>query len=88
MMFGPEKQGNFKQVVIKGIHENRVEIEEASEMSSVCVHIKTVGKTTEIKNNQIRKGSYLINPVEKQEKGKNPYQSLCVKYFDAHIRVL
>jgi hypothetical protein len=41
-------------------------------MSSICVHVKTVGKNTEpIKNNQIRKGSYLINPLEKKEKDKN-----------------
>lgn len=30
----------------------------------------------------------MINPVNQVEKGKNPYQSLCVKYFDAQIRVL
>ena len=58
-------------------------------MSSICVHVKTIGKNTEpIKNNQIRKGSYLINPIEKKDKDKNQYQSLCVKYFDAFIRVL
>ena len=52
MMFGPDRNGNFKPVVVKGIHENRVEIDAASEMSSVCVHIKTIGKSTEpIKNN-------------------------------------
>jgi hypothetical protein len=40
-------------------------------MSSICVHVKTVGKNTEpIKNNQIRKGSYLINPIEKKDKDK------------------
>jgi len=51
-MFGPDKNGNFKSVVIKGIHENRVSIEEAGEMSSICVNVKTIGKNTEpIKNN-------------------------------------
>jgi GTPase len=25
MMFGPDRNGNFKPVVVKGIHENRVE---------------------------------------------------------------
>lgn len=52
MMFGPDRNGNFRPVTIKGIHENRVSIQEAGEMASVCVHIKTVGKNAEaIKNN-------------------------------------
>jgi hypothetical protein len=29
MMFGPDKNGNFKLVIIKGIHEDRVPITEA-----------------------------------------------------------
>ena len=72
MMFGPDRYGQFKPVVVKGIHQNRVEVQEAEPMSSICVHVKTIGKNTEpIKNNQIRKGSYLINPLEKKEKDKN-----------------
>ena len=63
MMFGPDRNGLFKEVVIKGIHENRVNIEEATINSSVCFNIKTVGKVEEIKRNHIRKGSCLINPL-------------------------
>jgi GTPase len=44
MMFGPDRNGNFKEVAIKGIHENRVSIEEAQTNASVCFNIKTVGK--------------------------------------------
>lgn len=52
MMFGPDRNGNFRPVVIKGIHENRVPITEAGEMASICVHVKTVGRNAEpIKNN-------------------------------------
>lgn len=51
MMFGPDRNGNFKQVVIKGIHENRVDVDHADEMASCCVHIKTVGKGVDIKSN-------------------------------------
>jgi GTPase len=73
-MFGPDKNGYFRQVVIKGIHENRVNITSAGEMSSICVNVKTVGKNAEpIKNNQIRKGSCLINPIAQKNKAVNPY---------------
>jgi GTPase len=51
LMFGPDRIGNFRPVVVKGIHENRVGIQEAGPMSSVCVNVKTVGKNAEpIKN--------------------------------------
>jgi len=88
-MFGPDRNGNFRPVIVKSIHENRVSIDEAGPMSSVCVNVKTIGKNTEpIKNCQIRKGSCLINPIVARVKGSNPYQALCVKYFDAQIRIL
>jgi len=52
MMFGPDRNGNFRPVAIKGIHENRVPIQFADEMASICVHVKTIGKNAEpIKNN-------------------------------------
>ena len=64
LMFGPDRNGNFRPVVIKGIHENRVNIEEAGLLSSICVSVKTIGKNIgPIKNSHIRKGSCLINPV-------------------------
>mmetsp|Transcript_33039 Transcript_33039/g.50631 ORF Transcript_33039/g.50631 Transcript_33039/m.50631 type:complete len:150 (+) Transcript_33039:715-1164(+) len=51
MMFGPDRNGNFRPVTVKSIHENRVNIAEAGPMASVCLNIKTVGKNTEpIKN--------------------------------------
>lgn len=74
MMFGPDRHGNFKPVAIKGIHENRCEIPEAGEMSSICVAIKVMGKNAEpIRNNHIRKGSCLINPITSKTKGVNQY---------------
>lgn len=64
MMFGPDRNGMFKAVTIKGIHENRCEITEAGEMSSICVNVKVTGKNPDpIKNNHIRKGSCLIDPI-------------------------
>lgn len=51
MMFGPDRNGNYREVVIKGIHENRMAITEAFEMQSICVNVKTSGKNTDpIKN--------------------------------------
>ena len=41
LMFGPDKNGNFKPVIIKGIHEDRVPIEEAGVSQSICVNIKS-----------------------------------------------
>jgi len=51
LMFGPDKNGNFKKVVIKGIHENRVSIDSAGEMRSICVNVKPGRNTDPIKNN-------------------------------------
>jgi len=52
LMFGPDRNGTFRPVVIKGIHENRVSIDQAGPMSSICVNVKTVGKQVQpIKNN-------------------------------------
>ena len=57
-------------------------------MAMVCFNVKTVGKGVEIRDRDIRKGSYLINPIDDKTKGKNPYHSICVKYFDAEIKVM
>ena len=68
LMFGPDKNGNFKSVIIKGIHEDRVPILEAGVSQSICVNIKSKDP---IKRNHIRKGVSLINPLK--AKGFNPY---------------
>ena len=88
MMFGPDRQGNFKEVIVKGIHENRVGIQEAQTDSSVCFNIKTTGKHEEIKRNHIRKGSCLINPLTQTVAGVNPYHQQCIRHFDANIKIL
>lgn len=40
-----------------------------------------------ITQEHIRKGSFLINPLEKKVKGQNPYHSICTKYFTAKIKI-
>lgn len=49
MMFGPDANGNFKEVQIKGIHENRVTIDHAFEQSSVTLKIKVTNAKDTIK---------------------------------------
>lgn len=88
LMFGPDRNGNFKAVKVKGIHENRVPINEASEGMQVTLKLKQIGKTeTAIQRDHIRKGSFLINPIEKKVKGQNPYHEVCSKYFIAKIKI-
>jgi GTPase len=43
-MMGPDKNGNFKPVVVKSIHENRVEVPQAGKGASVCIQIKNANK--------------------------------------------
>ena len=58
-------------------------------MSSITVAIKMTGKNAgPIKAKNIRKGSCLINPIVAKTKGVNPYLDLCVKYFDAQMKIL
>lgn len=88
MMFGPDRHGNFKTVVVKGIHENRVPIAEASAGMQVTLKVKQTDKDAlKITQNQIRKGSFLINPLFQTTKGKNPYHEVCARYFTATIKV-
>lgn len=44
LYLGPDKNGQFKAVVVKGLHENRVEIEHAKKGSTICVNIKSLNK--------------------------------------------
>ena len=87
-MYGPDKNGNFREMLIKGIQENRVPIEEAGYMQAVTVAIRETGEKSlpALKQSQIRKGTVLINPLPKV-KGENVYHRLGVKYFDAAIQV-
>lgn len=71
LMFGPDAQGNFKKVAVKGIHENRIDVEQAFETDSVTLKVKTVGKDV-VSQKHVRKGSCLINPLTQKEKGSNP----------------
>lgn len=88
-MIGPDKNGNFKPVVIKSIHENRVDIDSAGKGQTICASIKNVNKKDLVlKTNSFRKGMSLIalnktHAVSK--KGVNPLDQLCIREFDAEV---
>lgn len=44
LLMGPDKSGNFRPVIVKGMHENRVDIESASKGQNVCIAIKNANK--------------------------------------------
>ena len=85
LMLGPDRNGNFQLVTVKGIHENRVPIDIAPQNSLVCLNIKS---KEAINQNHIRKGTCLINPLKVTKPGLNPYHSVVAKYFEAKIKVL
>lgn len=86
-MLGPNKNGNFKPVVIKSIHDNRVNVPEATTMMLVCSEIRSTDPDKPLSVHDVRKGSFLINALPEVVKGQNPYQSISVEYFDVEIIV-
>jgi GTPase len=61
LLLGPNKQGSFGPVQIKGIHHKRVAVEEAVAGQAVCFAIKTLVKKETLKRNNFRKGMILID---------------------------
>jgi GTPase len=88
LMFGPDRNGNFKALKVKDIHQTRVPISLATEGTQCTLKVKQIGKNDQpISQDHIRKGSFLINPIEKKAKGHNPYHDVCTKYFAAKIKI-
>ena len=63
LLLGPNKQGQFGPVQVKGIHHKRVAVEEAVAGQAVCFAIKTMVKKEQLKRNNFRKGMILIDPT-------------------------
>ena len=61
LLLGPNKQGQFDPIQVKGIHHKRVDVEEALAGQSVCFAIKTQVKKEQLKRNNFRKGMVLID---------------------------
>lgn len=61
LLLGPDKSGQFKQVIVKTIHHKRVAVEKCVSGQAVCFHIKSVDKKYQLKRNNFRKGMVLID---------------------------
>jgi len=86
---GPDKNGNFKPVTVKGIHENRVDIPHASKGASICIAVKTANKKDlPLKTKGMRKGMSLIEiskNYQATKKNLNPLDALVIREFDAEV---
>jgi GTPase len=61
MMMGPDKNGTFKAIIVKGLQENRVDIETASKGQTVTILVKSVAKAQPIKPSRaLKKGMTLV----------------------------
>ena len=61
LLLGPNKQGQFDPVQVKGIHHKRVDVEEAVAGQAVCFAIKTQAKKEQLKRNNFRKGMVMVD---------------------------
>ena len=77
-MMGPDKNGAFKGVIVKGIQENRVDITECKKGQTVTLLIKSVVKNQALKfaRNSFKKGVTLlgINMVKANQMKKGGAQ--------------
>lgn len=78
LLLGPDKQGEFKEVIVKGIHYKRMAVEEAVCGQACCFNIKGVSKRV-IKRKMFRKGMMVVS---KQEMPESIWE------FDASVKVL
>jgi GTPase len=67
LLLGPDNTGNFKQVIVRGIHYKRMSVEEVVSGQVCCFNIKPVNKKEQIKRNIFRKGMMLIGEDAKPE---------------------
>lgn len=60
LMLGPDSTGQFKPVVVRGIHYKRTNVEEVVSGQVCCFNIKPVGKKEQMKRSIFRKGMVLL----------------------------
>jgi GTPase len=100
LMMGPDKNGTFKGVIVKGIQENRVDIPVAKRNMTVTLLIKSVVKSQTLKfaRNSFKKGVTLLGvnmakavQLKKGGAQANPSQvleQLCIREFEAEVVIL
>ncbi|CDW91120.1 gtp-binding protein 1-like [Stylonychia lemnae] len=96
LYLGPDKIGQFKAVVVKGIHENRVEVNNALKGQTVCINIKSLNKKEQnLKVTSFKKGMLLVGVTQKclqntLKKGgpSASLEALCVREFEAEVVIL
>lgn len=92
LMLGPDKNGNFKAVIVKGMHSNRVDIDYAGKGETITISIKNANKKdAPIKTCHFKKGMVLVGLNKNQLQGKkqdHPLEKLCVREFDAEVVIL
>lgn len=79
LLLGPDAANQFKQVLVRTVHFNRVPVSEALAGQFCCFALKSAKKAKELELRDFRKGCVLLDPK------LNP----CGCYgFEAHISVL
>ena len=66
-LLGPDKHSNFKSVVIKSIHVNRVQRNEAYAGELACFCLKATKANEKLVRKDIRRGMVVIDSQEKPE---------------------
>lgn len=78
LLLGPDKKGDFRQVVVKSIHFKRSSVEEVGSGNSACFHVKAKDKES-LKSTDIRKGMVIL------DKDSNPKAAM---EFEAEVVIL
>lgn len=79
LMLGPDKNGQYTSVNVRGIHIKRAGVEEAVAGQSVCLNVRSSNKKEQLKRKMIKKGMVIID------------RSLCMETaweFDAEVVIL
>jgi len=91
LYIGPDFNGNFHPLIIKGIHENRVDIEQAVPGQSVCFAIKSAPgrKELDFRKNFFRKGLILADEAAGEKHKKDViFPKFAIREFVATVEVL
>jgi GTPase len=78
-LIGPDKQKNFKAVIVKSIHVNRVSRNESYAGELACLCLKSAKATEKLVRKDIRRGMVVIDNMDKPES---------VSSFEAEMQVL